>query len=101
MSRELKEGPETLEEAVYLLDRGRLPAELQDVVAGAQTRQQAVHKLTDEFDSDEEGEFFGDEYEDQTNEELREELGNRGLETDGKKADLVKRLREDDAQPIE
>lgn len=37
-------------------------------------------------------------YEEWTNEELREELKNRHLSTDGKKDDLVARLYENDAQ---
>lgn len=36
-------------------------------------------------------------YEEWTNDDLRAELSNRGLSLDGKKADLVARLREDDA----
>jgi hypothetical protein len=39
----------------------------------------------------------GDDYETWTNEQLRTELASRELSVDGKKVDLVNRLREDDA----
>jgi SAP domain-containing protein len=51
--------------------------------------------------ADDEGEVpvspSGDVYDDMTNEQLREQLEGRGLEKSGNKAELVARLREDDA----
>lgn len=55
--------------------------------------------LTDSGANDEEVEDIeGDNYEEWTNDDLRAELANRKLSLDGKKVDLVNRLREDDSK---
>lgn len=89
--------PGNLTEAIYLLDRNRLQ------VAGAKTRDEAIAELREEYgedgDTEElEDEDADDEYDDMTNDDLREELEDRGLDTSGNKPDLVARLREDDAE---
>lgn len=96
MSRDITGSPSTLEEAVYLMDRGRLPANLQRVVRGKNSREAAINALTDEFDEDA-ADDLSDDYSDWTNDQLRAELSERNLSTEGKKADLVERLEEDDA----
>lgn len=57
---------------------------------------------TDESDEDEgEEEVEVPDYESWTNDDLRTELSSRGLSVDGKKADLVARLIEDDDKNAE
>jgi hypothetical protein len=64
-------------------------------------RKRWMDKYSDEALADEAGEddiedVEGDDYETWTNDDLRAELAKRTLSVDGKKADLVARLREDD-----
>ena len=95
MSRDIDtENVDNAEDALFLLDRGRLPADLQKVVQGAPNRQVAAHKLADHFDDDVPGGFR--DYDEMKVDELRAELRNRGLSDDGNKAELVERLEEDD-----
>lgn len=51
---------------------------------------------TDADDTDEDEEDEEDEYDDMTNDQLREELGRRGLPKSGNQDELIARLREDD-----
>lgn len=69
----------------------------------SRVRERWMATKSDEAIADAEGEndiedVEGDDYETWTNDELRAELVKRKLSVDGKKVDLVERLREDDAK---
>lgn len=92
--------PETFDDALYLLDRGRLPQDIASKIR-THTRDAAVNDLMDLFGEEPEGtEDLPDDYNDWNVQNLKDELDRRGLETDGKKADLVERLEEDDEEVI-
>jgi hypothetical protein len=56
----------------------------------------AIARAKVEVDDEDIEDVEGDDYETWTNDELRGELAKRELSVEGKKADLVARLREDD-----
>lgn len=93
MSLKVKE-PSNFEEAVYLLDRNRLP---DSVKVRRHSREAAINDLMDMFD---ENEDKSDDYSEWKVDDLKEELERRGLDTDGKKADLVERLEESDEDEL-
>lgn len=64
----------------------------------ARIREAWMDKYSDEAEVAEEEieDVDGDDYESWTNDQLRAELAGRQLSVDGKKIDLVNRLREDD-----
>lgn len=69
----------------------------------SRVRKAWMDKYSDEAVADDAGEddiedIEGDDYETWTNDELRAELSSRSLSVEGKKADLVARLREDDVK---
>jgi hypothetical protein len=70
----------------------------------SRVRKHWMDKYSDEAVADEAGEddiedVEGDDYETWTNDELRAELAKRKLSVEGKKVDLVDRLREYDSTP--
>jgi len=96
MARKIsKDGPQSLDEAVYLLDRGQL----RDKPKG-RSRAQVIDKLRERFGEDGPGSQGGDQesqYASMTVAELREEAGKRGINAKGAKPALINRLEEDDA----
>lgn len=87
----------------FLLSRGKdtLVARLDRQWENTRPREEKAK--APQVQSTQDNEPEGDEddvppYTEWTNEELRAELADRGLSTEGKKADLVARLEEDDSQ---
>lgn len=91
------------DDLAYLADRTWLIAEgdnqgFETSKAVAHWRETGEAPETDGEGEGEGGEDDGIEYKDATVDQLKAELENRGLETTGKKADLVARLEANDAE---
>lgn len=94
------------EDLEYLRVRGRLTAEQEAEFLGAEAEAPTAapmetytgdeNTLPSVQTNDGSPTLGPDEYEDSSNERLREELRRRGLSTSGNKADLILRLEEDD-----
>lgn len=116
----------SLADKVYLADRGQLPDGVEDprkatpkgmVVVGETAEAEPTEEPTnppapesiddttdpdntpdEDDDEDDDDELEGDDYDDMSVDELREELSGRDLAKSGNKAELIERLRADDQE---
>lgn len=109
MAREidLSNGLDSLseEDLAYLRDRGRLtPDQERELLGGIEPNPPEARPLsetpntgdTGPEDEEQEDGLDPEEYEDASNERLRQELRSRGLSTSGNKQELIDRLESDD-----